>query len=53
MDVLFDSLNTAVNSLSDYISTDFAIILGFSSTPILALQYLVITPIVEFFAGLF
>lgn len=53
MESLFDALNAAFNSIGDYISADFAIILGFLSTPGLALQHFVISPIVEFFAGLF
>lgn len=53
MESMFDALNTAFNSLADYISVDFAIILGFLSTPGLALQHFVIAPVAEFFAGLF
>lgn len=53
MESLFDALNAAFNSIGDYISTDFAIILGFLSTPGLALQHFVIAPVAEFLVGLF
>ena len=53
MESFFETLNMAVNSFADYISPDLAFVSAFLSTPILVLQYLVISPIVEFFTNLF
>ncbi len=51
---IFDFLNNAFNSLSDFISVDAAFLFNLLvAPPYIAIQHFVIAPIAELFANLF